>query len=98
MADEQDLMMQVMGAPRAGGANTPTANFADPEQALLGTFQRRFNLSPEEVQQIQVQGPGEGLTLRQRLERLRPDLNIGGMELSVDGSIEEPRIEGRMRF
>ena len=94
--EQQAMLMQVMGAHE--GPGPVNANFADPEQALLGTFQRRFNLSPEEVQQIQVQGPGEGLTLRQRLERLRPDLNVGGMELSVDGSIEEPRIEGRMRF
>ena len=100
--DKQQLMMELMSGPGAqnpepvamdfGGQKNPMLDFNDPEAALLGLFQRRFNLSPEEVQQLSIPSPEPGLTLRQRLERLRPE--IGGMRLGVDGN----QITGNVRF
>lgn len=89
--EKQAMLMQVMGAHESPPGPVQ-GNFQDPEAALLGVFQQRFNLSPEEVQQLQVPAPEEGLTLRQRLERLRP--NTGGIEWGVDGE----QITGRVEF
>lgn len=91
--EEQAMMMEVIGGHE--GPGPVTANFADPTQALVPMLSREFNIPAEEILAIP---PVEGMTLRQQLEGLRPNTNIGGLELGVDGSVKEPRITGRMEF
>lgn len=80
----------------ASQSGPASVDMTDPER--LEFFQRTFNLSPEEAAELAVPSPEGGPSLADRLERLRPGANIGGWELTVDGSIKEPRIEGRYRF
>lgn len=87
--EEQAMMMEVVGGHE--GPGPVTADFTDPNTALASTLSRQFNIP---VDQILAIPPVEGQTLRQQLEALRPNLNVGGMELGVDGR----RITGRVEF
>lgn len=103
--EQMAMMMQMMNPEVVATSEKLSAmpegpiagNFDDPEGLWEG-IRQRFRLSPEELNELRIENPAEGLSLGQRLQRLRPSLNVGPMELTVDGSVNEPRIEGRMRF
>lgn len=88
--EESQLMMQMIDRHERP-AGPIQGNFADPNQALVPLLSREFNIPPEEILAIP---PVEGMTLREQLERLRPNTNIGGLELGTDGR----RITGRIEF
>jgi len=92
--DEQAMMMEMIDRHEQP-AGPVQGNFADPEQALVGLLSRQFNIPAEE---IMAMPPEEGLTLRQRLERLQPQTTIGGVNVGLNGSVKEPRIEVSGRF
>lgn len=86
--EEQALMMQMIDR-HEGPAGPIQGNFTDPNQILAPMLSREFNIPVEEIIAIP---PVEGLTLRQQLERLRP--NTGGIEWGVDGE----QITGKIEF
>lgn len=96
--DEEDLLMQLMGAHEQTGEPPAQTSFEDTEAVDWDWLKTTFGLSDEEMVQLQMQPFDEGPSLEDRLEQLRPNMNLGPFELSLDGSIKEPRIEGRMRF
>ena len=90
-------LAELMGMQEA--AHGPQqVSFDDPEQVLLWRLTQQFQLSPEEIQELQLAAPDPGMTLRQRVERLRPRTNMGGIEWGVDGSVSEPRLTGRVTW
>lgn len=97
-----ELMAMLMGGANANrDAGPPTAvGGVDLETDLIDweAVQREFGLSPEEVEELRLAPPDQGGGIRERLEGLRPNMNLGPLELTVDGSLKEPRIEGSIRF
>lgn len=93
--EEQALMMQMIDRHEGPIGPVQGVSMADPNQALAPMLSREFNIP---VDQILAIPPVEGMTLRQQLERLRPNTTVGGMEFGVDGSLREPRITGRVEF
>ena len=99
--NEQELLMQVMGSAQAPGQAPPGRgpasmggiNLADPAAIDWGTLAREYQLTPEQVQMLQIPAPAEGPSLGERLERMRT-LNTGGMEFKL----EDNGITGSMRF
>lgn len=75
------------------GPTERPVNLQDPEIDWESVAQM-FQLSPEEVQQLQVQPPAEGRSLADRIRALRPQTNIGNLELMLDGD----KLKGRMEF
>lgn len=95
---DPEQLMQMMMAHEMGGSEIEGISMDDPDMIDWGVVQREFGLSDEELAELQVVAPPEGRSMRDRLEGMRPNMNIGPMELTVDGSVKEPRIEGRLRF
>lgn len=99
--NEQDLLMQVMGSAQAPGqappGRGPTSaggiNLNDPAAIDWGVLAREYQLTPEQVQILQIPAPAEGPSLGERLERMRT-LNAGGFELKL----EDNGISGTMPF
>lgn len=89
--DEQQLMMQMIDRHEGPVGPVNNISMADPQQALIPMLSREFNIPEADIIAIP---PVEGMTLRQQLERLRPQTNIGGLELGTDGQ----RITGRVEF
>ena len=96
----EDLLMQLMGgdAQRQPEMGVGGISLEDPDMIDWDVVRREFGLSDEEVEELQMVAPPEGQSMSDRLQSMRPNMNLGPMELTVDGSIKEPRIEGRMRF
>ena len=91
----QDLMMQIYARNGGHGVQGPQMfNFDDPESIDWGALARSYGLDPQEVQQLQIPTPSGGPSLQQRLQALRPNVNLGGLNLSTDGR----RVQGRMTF
>ena len=96
--NEQELLMQVMGSMQAPGQAPPPnrvggINLDDPANIDWGALAQEYELTPEQVQMLQIPAPAEGPSLGDRLERMRT-LNAGGMELKL----EDNGISGTMRF
>lgn len=92
--DPQGMLMNIMGMQEGQHAQQPIS-FEDPMEMLdWGEIAREFQLSPEEVQQIRIRPPGQGPSLVQRLQALRPQMQIGDMEIQL----EDNGISGRMEF
>lgn len=93
--DEQALMMQMIDRHEQPAGPVSGVNMADPNQALASVLSRQFNIPAEE---IAAMAPPEGMTLRQHLEGLQPQTSIGGVNVGLNGSVKEPRIEVSGRF
>lgn len=92
--DPQGMLMNIMGMQESQHAQQPVS-FEDPMEMLnWDEIAREFQLSPEEVQQIRIRPPGQGPSLVQRLQALRPQMQIGDMEIQL----EDNGISGRMEF
>lgn len=89
--NEQDLMMQMIDKHEQPAGPVSGVDMQDPNSVLAQSLSRQFNIPVDDILAIP---PVEGQTLRQQLEALRPSLNVGGMELGVDGR----RITGRVEF
>lgn len=97
MTPEEVAELQAAIANHEASQSGPIdVQLTDPDR--IDFLQRTFNLSPEEAQELAVDRPDGGPSLSERLERLRPGISLGPLELELDGSLKEPRIEGRMRF
>lgn len=92
MAD--DPLMQIYGVNTGRQYGPSQLDLTDPTNIDWNQLASAYSLSPEEVQQLQVPAPAQGPTLQQRLESLRPNLNLDRLQLSVDGQ----KIRGRMEF
>ncbi len=95
MDPDQDLMMRIMGAHEMGGPIE--ANMEDPE-AIWDQLRQRFNLTDEQVEELRMVAPEGGPGLAERLQRRQPQMSLGPLDLTLDGSLKEPRIEGSVRF
>lgn len=93
--EEQALMMQMIDRHEQPAGPVSGVSMADPTQALTSVLSRQFNIPAEE---IAVMAPPEGMTLRQHLEGLQPQMNMGGVDVGLNGSLKEPRIEVSGRF
>lgn len=76
------------------GPQDAPMNLNDPTQIDWGALAQRFQLTQEEVRQLQLAPPSSGPSLAQRLQALRPNVNLGPLNLSTDGR----RIQGSMKF
>lgn len=99
--NEQDLLMQVMASGQAPGqapsgrgpSSAGGIDLSDPSSIDWGSLAQEYQLSPEQVQILQIPQPADGPSLSDRLERMRT-LNTGGWELKL----EDNGITGSMRF
>lgn len=92
--EELAALQEMLGTHEVSQSGAANVVMDDPER--LETIQTVFNLSPEEAEQLAVPGVEGGPSLASRLESLRPGMNIGPLELTLDGSFKEPRVEGRI--
>ena len=76
------------------GPEDAPIDFNDPSQIDWGALAQRFQLTPEEVRQLQLAPPAGGPTLAERLQALRPQMQIGPLNLSTDGR----RVQGSVKF
>ena len=94
----KEPIMDLMGVPQAAPAAPATAakgvGFNPSQEIDWDGLTSMFQLSPEEVQTLQIPRPEEGMSLGQRLQRLRPRANIGDLEIQL----EDNGISGRMAF
>lgn len=93
--DEQALMMQMIDRHEQPAGPVSGVSMADPTQALARVLSRQFNIPAEEIAAMPVP---EGMTLRQQLEGLQPQMSMGGVDIGLNGSVKEPRIEVSGRF
>lgn len=93
--NEHQMLMQLLGMQHenahGGGGGV---SFEDPAAVDFGALFPSLKLTPEEIQTLQVRAPGEGPSLRQRLERLRPGLSLPGGEINLTGE----GVEGRFTW
>ena len=97
MTDQQnpvDQMMSIYGVNRHQQYGPSQIDLNDPAAIDWSTVANQYQLSPEEVQQLQVPGVAQGPSIQQRLQQLRPQMQIGPLQLSTDGH----RVRGRMQF
>ena len=91
--NEQQMLMQLLGMQHEGAhGGGGGVSFEDPTGVDFGALFPGLQLSPEEVQTLQVRAPDEGPSLRQRLEALRPGLRLPGGEVNLTGEGIEGRI------
>jgi hypothetical protein len=93
-APAQDPLMALYGVNRHQQYGPSGIDLTDPSSIDWNALTRTYNLSPGEVQQLQVPSVPSGPNIQQRLESLRPGLNLGPLRLSTDGH----KVTGRMRF
>lgn len=93
-------LMALMGADQIGARATgevqgppDPVSFEDPEQRLE-VLREAFDLTDEEVMELAVPAGPEGPSLADRLRRLRPNANLGDLELGFDGN----QVTGRIEF
>ena len=93
--DPQALLTQIYTRNRGEPEGPPVPlNLEDPTQVDWGRLTRELQLTPEEVQELQIPAPEGGPTLAERVQRLRPQANIGALNLSI----EDEKLQGRVRF
>lgn len=93
--NEEDTMMNLMGVRRGPMQGPPQPlNLDDPANIDWGALASQYQLSPEEVQMLQIPGPEQGPSLADRLQALRPQMNMGGMNIRL----EDNGISGKLRF
>ena len=97
MADQPTPLDQMLNiyAVNTGKQYGPQAPIGldDPTQ-LIERYRSALNLTPAEVQQLSVPQAQGGPSLQDRIQALRPNVNLGRLNLSTDGH----RVQGRMRF
>lgn len=74
--------------------STSAISLDDPANIDWNALMANLQLTPEEVQMLQVPEPGEGRSLADRLQALRPQMNLGGMNIQL----EDNGISGSLRF
>lgn len=86
-------LAEIYGVARPGQVEGPEAgfDFSDPSTIDWGRFARNFELSPEEVQVLQVPPAGDTRPLE---ERLRALMTKDGVEWGVDGN----QVTGTVRY
>jgi hypothetical protein len=91
--DQTALLMQLMHNGTPPDQQGP--DLSDPSKVDWGALARQYQLTPGEVQQLQVPAPASGgSSLAQRLQALRPQARIGGLQLGTDGR----KVTGRLPF
>jgi hypothetical protein len=85
-------LAEIYGIMRPGQVEGPEAgiDFSDPSRVDWGRLAREFELSPQEVQELQI--PDQtGTPLAERFRRM---VTRGGVEWGVDGN----QVTGKVRY
>jgi len=94
-ANAQELLLRMMGHEQiVGGGPAPGFQLTDPTQVDWGRLTAALNLTDDEVRQLQTPMPAGGPTLQERLESIRPGVDMGQLRLNLTGE----GVEGRVRF
>ena len=94
--DQNELLMQLMGGAHEGvhAGRSATLQLEDPQAVDWGSLAQRFQLTPGEIQELQIPQPEGGPTLAERLARLKPQLRLGDINMELSGR----GVRGRMEF
>ena len=89
--DPQELLMQIMGQHETAQSGI---NLNDPSAVNWDALVGQLQLTPEELQELQIPEVRGGPSLAERLQRLRPDVDIGRLNLELSGQ----GVRGRLEF
>lgn len=98
MEDPTELVMRMMQMQEA--QHTPPegalsgANLQDPMAIDWNRLRSTLQLSDDEIRQLQTPAPEGGPTLQERLQALRPGVDLGQLNLELTGR----GVQGRMQF